>query len=246
MAIVPSFRGDPLHGSLLSPPGMTAMRFLPPLLVLVTALLLPFGEADATIYKYELEDGTVLFTTEPQRGMTPVEIIGDEPARSRPAPATGSRRERVIPDPPARPNPNPTRSPDAFDDIIREAAEAYDLPFEFIKAVIRAESGFDPHAISHVGAQGLMQLMPRTAESLNCEDPFDPRQNIMAGTQYLRVLANRFGGDFNLVLAAYNAGQGLVNNVGGIPYQDTRRYIQRVYQYYQEYLAASREASATP
>ncbi len=196
-------------------------------LVLFAALTLVSASASAEIYRYVLEDGTVMFTTEPQGG-DPTEVYG--------TPAPRSNRERVIPDPPTRPNPNPDRDPNAFDSIIEEAALAYNVPAEFIKAVIRVESAFDPHAISHAGAQGLMQLMPATAESLNCGDPFDPRENILAGTQFLSVLSDRYNGDLNLVLAAYNAGSGMVSRYNGIPYEATRRYIERVYQYYLEYL----------
>jgi soluble lytic murein transglycosylase-like protein len=193
------------------------------------ALFLTFAlPADAQIYRYLLEDGTVMFTTEPQQGENPTDIIGE------PAPRD-SRRERVIPTPPDRPNPNPAREPSAFDSIITEASEAYGVPFAVIKAVIRVESAFDPHAVSHAGAQGLMQLMPATAESLNCQDPFDPRENVMAGAQFLRVLSDRYDGDFNLTLAAYNAGSGTVTRYSGIPYEATVRYIQRVYQYVLEY-----------
>lgn len=200
--------------------------------------------ADASVYRYELEDGTVLFTTEPQPGRQPSAVFGEE--RRRPQRGTTSRDGRPMPVAPDQPNPNPRRSPDAFDDIIRRAEAAYGIPFAFIKAVIRAESGFDPHAISHAGAQGLMQLMPRTAESLNCDDPFDPEQNIMAGTQYLRILSNRYNGDINLVLAAYNAGSGTVARYDGIPYEATRRYIERVFGYFLEYQAelARREAAS--
>lgn len=192
------------------------------------AVFLVAAPASAEIYRYVLEDGTVMFTTEPQ-GSTPTEVYGTpEPSRR--------NNGRVIPDPPTRPNPNPDRNPDAFDEIIREASVAYNVPFEFIKAVIRVESAFDPHAISHAGAQGLMQLMPATAESLNCDDPFDPHQNIHAGTQFLSTLSERYNGDINLVLSAYNAGSGTVSRYGGVPYEATRRYIERVYEYYLEYL----------
>lgn len=197
-------------------------------ITLTCAFLAAPAPASADIYRYVMEDGTVMFTTEPQNGREATEVIGE--------PAPERRRDRVIPDPPTRPNPNPERNPDAFDPLIRDAAEAYDIPFEFVKAVIRVESAFDPHAISHAGAQGLMQLMPGTAESLNCDDPFDPQANIMAGTQYLRILSDRYNGDINLVLAAYNAGSGTVSRYDGIPYEATRRYIERVYQYYLEYL----------
>lgn len=191
-------------------------------------LLLAAAPALADIYRYVLEDGTVMYTTEPQSGRQATEVIGNT--------GNSRRTNRPIPSPPPRANPNPERHPDAFDEIIREAAAAYEIPFEFVKAVIRVESAFDPHAVSHAGAQGLMQLMPGTAESLNCEDPFDPRANIMAGTQYLRILSNRYNGDINLVLAAYNAGSGTVSRYDGIPYEATRRYIERVYHYYLEYL----------
>lgn len=187
------------------------------------------AEASAQIYRYELDDGSVVYTTEPRSGESPNEVIGaEEPERE-------TRRAAT----PQRPNPNPNRRQDAFDDIIERASDAYDVPFEFIKAVIRVESAFDPHAVSHAGAMGLMQLMPSTAESLNCGDAFDPEQNIMAGTQFLRILSDRYNGDINLVLSAYNAGAGAVARYNGIPYEATRRYVERVFQYYLEYLGES-------
>lgn len=193
--------------------------------MLLATLLCLGTTAHAQIYRYVGDDGTVIYTTEPREGEAATEVIGDEPTRERP---------RVSP--PDRPNPNPTRASDAFDDLIREASAAYDIPFEFIKAVMRVESAFDPHAVSHAGAMGLMQLMPRTAASLNCDDPFDPRSNVFAGTQFLRILTDRYNGDINLVLAAYNAGSGAVSMYDGIPYEATRRYVERVFQYYEAYL----------
>jgi soluble lytic murein transglycosylase-like protein len=184
------------------------------------------AKARAEIYRYEQPDGTVVFSTTPQPGMRPTAVYGEgrrAPGRS----ATGT----------AAPQGN---GHDRFDGIIREAADRYQLPFAFVKAVIRVESGFNPDAVSPVGAQGLMQLMPATAAELQCEDPFDPRQNIMAGTQFLRMLANRYNGDINLVLAAYNAGPGAVSRFEGIPFEETRVYVERVYSFYQEYLAAER------
>jgi len=208
------------------------MRIAPTLAFAVTAatIVVAAAAAEAQIYRYEQPDGTVVFTTEPMDGETPSEVYGEQEASS---------PSRPIASPPDRPNPNPERNPTAFDPWIREASEAYDIPFEFIKAVIRVESAFDPHAVSHAGAMGLMQLMPTTAESLNCDDPFDPHENIMAGTQFLRILANRYNGDINLTLAAYNAGSGAVARYDGIPYEATRRYVERVFQYYEESLAVS-------
>ena len=202
----------------------TALARLVVVLVACTA-----GSGSAQIYQYVNDDGTLEFTTRPRAGRTADRVIGAGEQRQEPP------RYRT-----SRTNPNPNAQHDAFDGLIREAANAYGVPFAFIKAVIRVESAFDPHAVSHAGAMGLMQLMPRTAESLNCADPFDPRQNIMAGTQYLRILTDRYNGDMNLTLAAYNAGSGAVARAGGIPFENTRRYIERVYQYYHEYLNAGR------
>lgn len=200
-------------------------KFVHIALVFCAALVLPAG-GSAQIYHYIGEDGTSIYTTEPMAGVEPEQVIGGNAGTN--SASSGDARA-------AAPNPNPDRDPTVFDAYIREAAEAYAVPFEFIKAVIRVESAFDPHAVSHAGAIGLMQLMPATAESLNCADPFDPQANIMAGTQYLRLLTNRYAGDINLVLAAYNAGPGAVGRYDGIPYEATRRYIERVFQYYNEY-----------
>ena len=125
----------------------------------------------------------------------------------------------------------------AYDDIIHEAADAYDVPFGFIKAVIRIESAFQSDAVSHAGAMGLMQLMPRTAESLDVDDPFDVRQNIFGGAKFLRILIDRYDGDINLILAAYNAGDVAVRRHDGIPYAQTRQYVASVYYWYQKYSA---------
>lgn len=93
-----------------------------------------------------------------------------------------------------------------YDPLILEAAAYYTLPAALVKAVIAAESGFEPTAVSHAGAQGLMQLIPPTAREMRVSDPFDPKQNVFGGARYLRVLANQFEGDIRLTLAGYNAG----------------------------------------
>jgi soluble lytic murein transglycosylase-like protein len=120
-----------------------------------------------------------------------------------------------------------------YDGHIQEAAELYQLPQAFIRAVVLVESNFYPDAVSRVGAMGLMQLMPGTAASMGVLDPFDPRQNVLGGTRYLRVLANRFGGDLVRTVAAYNAGEGAVEKYGGVPpYAETRRYVRNVLHHY--------------
>ena len=115
---------------------------------------------------------------------------------------------------------------------ITKAAAKYSLPPGLIKAVIRAESNFDAQAVSAAGAQGLMQLMPATAEELGVQDPFDIDQNIDGGSRYLKEMLDRFNGDVKLALAAYNAGPGTVEKYDGdVPYRETRNYVKRVMRF---------------
>jgi soluble lytic murein transglycosylase-like protein len=117
----------------------------------------------------------------------------------------------------------------AYDDLIDEAATVHGLDADLIHAVIQAESAFNPLAVSPVGAQGLMQLMPVLQEELGVDDPFDPRQNIMAGAKYLKKLLDRHDGDIALALASYNAGLSNVTRYKGIPpFKETRDYVKKI------------------
>jgi hypothetical protein len=116
-----------------------------------------------------------------------------------------------------------------YDNHILDAGAAHGVSADLIKAVIQAESEFDRLAVSSKGAQGLMQLMPFTARRFGVADPFDPRQNIFGGVQYLRLLLDMFNGNVALALAGYNAGENAVTRYGGIPpYRETRDYVDKI------------------
>lgn len=117
--------------------------------------------------------------------------------------------------------------------LIQRLAIQHSIDPRLVQAIITVESNFDPYAVSRAGAQGLMQLMPDTAARYRVEDPFDPQANIEGGVRYLRDLFRMFPGDIRHVLAAYNAGEGTVQQYGGIPpYAETQRYVERVLALY--------------
>lgn len=119
--------------------------------------------------------------------------------------------------------------PDAYRDEIASAASQYGVAESVVRAIIHAESAFNPNAMSRVGAQGLMQLMPATARRFGVDNAFDPAQNIRGGVQYLAFLLKRFKGNVALAAAGYNAGEGAVDKYNGVPpYSETQRYVQRV------------------
>jgi soluble lytic murein transglycosylase len=121
------------------------------------------------------------------------------------------------------------------EEIMKEIAEEYNIDLALLKAVIAVESNMNPHAVSRKGAQGLMQLMPRTARELNVQRPFDPRENIIGGVKYIKGLMASYG-DLRLALAAYNAGPGAVKKHEGIPpYRETIGYVKKVIHYYKKF-----------
>jgi len=119
--------------------------------------------------------------------------------------------------------------------LVRAAALRYTLPVPFLLAVIKVESGFQRTAVSPAGAQGLMQVMPFNCHRLGISDPFDPAQNVQGGARLLRLLANRFDGDFVQVLSGYHAGGGAVDAKAGIPFEQTNLYVKKVLDYYYHY-----------
>lgn len=195
-------------------------------------LLLAARPATAELYSYVDEDGIIHLTNLAKGGHYQPYDAPDAEGFGGQAPVVWeyeTGKERVL-------YPvNVTR----FDDLLREAAEHYNLPFAFIKAVAKVESNFNPTAVSHANAKGLMQLIDATAAAMKVEDPFDPRQNVYGGARYLRILANQFKGNMALTAAAYNAGPDRVKRVGRIPnIRETQRYVRRVLQMYRHYKRA--------
>lgn len=183
------------------------------LLILLSAM-----PAAADIYRYEDGDGVVHFT--------------DTPTDSRFKVFMRDLKKDLR----LRTSFRLAGNPAEYESLINRYALEYGVDKSLVKAVIHAESGYNPHAVSRKGAQGLMQLMPKTAEHLKVADSFDPAQNIRGGVKYLRFLLDTCKGDETMALAAYNAGLSRVAQYNGVPpYAETRNYVEKVLSYKSSY-----------
>ena len=173
------------------------------------------SSGDADIYMYIDANGVMHFTNAP----------------------TASDREYKVFIRERKSSSKPFYSTDKYDDIITDASDQYGVDSRLVKAIIKAESDFNPRAVSTKGAMGLMQIMPENFQHLQIENPFDPRENIMGGTRYFKYLYDRFEGQLALSLAAYNAGPTTVDhyNKSIPPYRETEQYVERVLKYYRNY-----------
>ena len=181
--------------------------------VMIAALPFPVS---ADIYKYEDAEGVIHLTNVPSDTGVKYTLL--------------MREKRVLF------NKKISVDMSKYDHLIAKASKKYNVDSALIKAVIKAESNFNHRAVSPKGAQGLMQLMPKTASSLQVQDSFHPEKNIEGGVRYLRYLLQYFNGSLPLALAAYNAGENAVIRYGGIPpYPETQTYVQRVLSYLDRY-----------
>jgi soluble lytic murein transglycosylase-like protein len=180
--------------------------------VWTTVLLLLSGPVHGDIYRFVDEDGVIHYTNTPSSPEYVLYMRENDRSVIR------------------------FSDTDTYDEMIQTAADRFDVSFALIKAVIRVESAFDPEAVSPKGARGLMQIMPANFRTLSLSDPFDPSQNIMAGTRYLKKMLTKYEQQVPLALAAYNAGPDAVDRYRQIPpFKETREYVRKVMAFYNRY-----------
>lgn len=197
--------------------------------------------AGQTIYQFKDDNGTTLLTNKKKAEYNHLKVIKatyypDSNIHS--YSNWGSSEASVL--------PSYSRNKNAFDQMIRQAAQQHGVSEGLIKAVMHTESGFNINARSPVGAQGLMQLMPATARRFNVSNAYDPQQNIFGGARYLSWLLKRFNGNTQLAIAAYNAGEGNIDKYGGIPpFRETQDYVRRVTSRFQNLYSSSLSSTSS-
>lgn len=206
------------------------------LLIAGTMILGLAAQAGAAIYSYRDEQGRLFLTDSPPNKKYKIVVTSKKETEGLDSgsnsissiTSTSSSQKFLLP------------SDESYSEYINEAASTYGVDPYLIKSVIKVESDFDPDVMSNKGAQGLMQLMPATAKTVGCRDPFNARDNILGGTNYLRMMLKRYNGSVDHVLAAYNAGPGNVDKYNGIPpFRETKNYVRKVKHYYEQYASAA-------
>ena len=187
-------------------------------IILFAMVILPGSSGFCDIYTYVDKNGVRHFTNVPNLNSVQYNVYIKEPSTLQEKP------------PPYQPD---AASSSRYDHLIAEASRRYGVNESLLKAIIKAESDFNPRAVSKKGAKGLMQLMPENIRAFRLTDPFDPRENIMGGTRYFKRMINRYGGELSLAIAAYNAGPEKVDQYRGVPpYKETENFVKRVLKYY--------------
>lgn len=206
------------------------MKLFVPLVISVAGLAAAWSPAHGQIFGGVSDTGTVLLTN--MQGVDAQTLIVAALPAATPIAASVVGAQAPLPD---------ASTSKVFLPFIQEASIAYRLPAELIHAVIAVESNYNPRALSAKGAQGLMQLMPATARRFGAGDAFDPRQNILTGSRYLRWLMDHFNQNMELAVAAYNAGEGAVVKAGYRipPYAETMKYVPNVLAHYQRAVGTS-------
>ncbi len=208
------------------------LRIMMPIMILLLLPGLRISALAQALYSYVDESGVRIYTNiPPKRPVQDLQISG------RPEATPSTKR--------TKPDPGPT-----YDSIIEKYADEYQLDPALIRSMISRESGFNPQAVSPKGAQGLMQLMPNTAARLGVRDVFDPEENIRGGMKHMRLMLDMFQNDLSLSLAAYNAGENLVQRLGRIPHiKETHDYVRAITRHYgkkQMELSATADRSSPP
>jgi soluble lytic murein transglycosylase-like protein len=193
--------------------GMRKNKFI--IGVIIVGWIFAVNPLRAEIYTYIDRQGTLHFTNVPVRSDEKIQIRKISELSSCLSGSSSMNRQ--------------------YDYQIARAALTYEVPFSLIKAMIKVESDYNPVAVSRAGAKGLMQIMPANIKAYGINNPFDPHENIMVGTQYFKSLFEKFNGNLTLALAAYNAGPTCVEKYDCIPpYEETQAYVERVMSYYQQ------------
>ena len=191
--------------------------------VALLTLLGTAGQSTAQITTVTNDDGRRLFVNAEPPALVKLAPVKPRAAIYLPGEVSFTGRNR----------PAMTLGRDGVEALVREAAERHRMDPALVRAVIETESNWNPGAMSRKGAVGLMQLIPTTAQRFGANDAFNPKQNVDAGVRYLKMLLERYSGNLDLALAAYNAGEGAVDRAHGIPsYRETRNYVQKVQDAY--------------